>query len=83
MNKAELIEAVAKSTGETKASTAKIVDAVFETIAASSEVTIYGFGKFEHALRAARKGRNPLTGKEIDIPAKTAFVFKASKSQKK
>jgi len=45
-------------------------------------VTIVGFGSFERNLRSARKGRNPSTGAEIDIPEKAVPVFKAGKGFK-
>ena len=63
-----------------------IVDDVFNRIAdelASAEgVNIHNFGKFSVTIRNARKGRNPVTGEEISIPAKKAVQFKPSKTLK-
>ena len=72
-NKAELIENVASSTGLTKKDATAAVDAVFstiqETLAKGEKVQLIGFGNFEVRERAARKGRNPQTGEEIQIAA--------------
>lgn len=72
-NKAELIENVASSTGLTKKDATAAVDAVFstiqETLAKGEKVQLIGFGNFEVRERAARKGRNPQTGQEIQIGA--------------
>ncbi len=86
MNKKELIEKV-KTNCEIKAADAeKYVNEVFSVITgALSEgetVTVTGFGKFEVKERSARKGHNPLTGEEIDIPAKKVANFKAEKKLK-
>jgi len=73
-NKAELIENVASSTGLTKKDATAAVDAVFstiqETLAKGEKVQLIGFGNFEVRERAARKGRNPQTGQEIQIAAR-------------
>lgn len=73
MNKAELIERVAKHTETTKAQTERMLDATLETIRKTvkkgDEVKLVGFGTFTKQKRKARKGRNPQTGKEIKIPA--------------
>lgn len=73
MNKAELIERVAKHTDTTKAQTERMLDATLETIRKTvkkgDEVKLVGFGTFTKQKRKARKGRNPQTGKEIKIPA--------------
>ena len=73
MNKAELIEKVAKATDQTKAQTERTLDATIETIRKAvkkgDEVKLVGFGTFTKQKRKARKGRNPQTGKEIKIPA--------------
>ena len=80
-NKAELIEKVAEKTNLTKKDATASVDAVFSTIqeflAEGEKVQLIGFGNFEVRDRAARKGRNPQTGKEINIPAKKVVKFKA------
>ncbi|MCB0377384.1 MAG: HU family DNA-binding protein [Bdellovibrionales bacterium] len=73
MNKAELIERVAKDTESTKAHTERMLDATLDiirkTVKKGDEVKLVGFGTFTKQKRKARKGRNPQTGKEIKIPA--------------
>lgn len=86
MNKSDLIAAVAAKTGETKkcaeASINAIVDVISATLAKGDKIQLVGFGSFEVRQRAARKGRNPQTGKELKISAKKAPVFKAGKALK-
>ena len=85
-NKAELIESVATSTGLTKKDATAAVDAVFETIqttlSSGEKVQLIGFGNFEVRERAARKGRNPQTGEEIQIAASKVPAFKPGKALK-
>ncbi|KRL14131.1 DNA-binding protein [Schleiferilactobacillus perolens DSM 12744] len=85
-NKAELIDNVAAKTGLTKKDATAAVDAVFSTIQASlakgDKVQLIGFGNFEVRERAARKGRNPQTGAEINIPASKVPAFKPGKALK-
>ena len=82
MNKAELINQVATSTGLSKAKAADAInafmDAVQTTLENSDKVSLVGFGTFETSNRQARKGRNPKTGEEISIPAKRVAKFRAS-----
>ena len=86
MNKADLIAAIKKKTGETKKSAEAIVnafiDVVTEALVDGEKVQLVGFGSFEVRKRAARKGRNPQTKVEIVIPASKAPVFKAGKALK-
>ena len=86
MNKSELINSVAESAGITKKDATAAVEAVFETIQTTlgqgDRVQVIGFGTFEVRERAARKGRNPQTGKEIDIAASKVPAFKAGKALK-
>lgn len=86
MNKTDLINAVAEQADLTKKEAGSAVDAVFESIqnslAKGEKVQLIGFGNFEVRERAARKGRNPQTGKEIDIPASKVPAFKAGKALK-
>ena len=86
MNKSDLIAAVAAKTGETKknaeASINALIDVIAETLASGDKIQLVGFGSFEVRTRAARKGRNPQTGKEMKIAAKKAPVFKAGKALK-
>jgi DNA-binding protein HU-beta len=84
MNKTELTDALAASTGSTKIEAAKAIDALISTITDNvnngNKVTIPGFATFEKVARPARKGRNPATGKEIDIAAKNVVKIKAGKT---
>lgn len=86
MNKTELIAKVAEKTELTKKDATKAVDAVFASISESlqsgDKVQVIGFGNFEVRERAARKGRNPQTGEEIDIPASKVPAFKPGKGLK-
>jgi nucleoid DNA-binding protein len=85
VNKAELIEAVAKITC-TKAEAGNAVNAVIDNIAKAlkkgDSVTLVGFGTFSVKKRKARIGRNPQTGKEIKIAAKKVPAFKPGKELK-
>ena len=78
MNKNELVEAIAEKMGTTK----KEAEAVKEALVDGKKVQIIGFGNFEVRERAARKGRNPQTGKEIEIPASKVPAFKPGKGLK-
>lgn len=86
MNNADLIDAVAASTGSTKADAKKNVDAVVAAISsqlsAGNEVALNGFGKFKVKSRDAREGRNPQTGESIQIAASKSVGFSASKTLK-
>ena len=87
MNKTEFVEAIAKTAGLTKADAGRAVEAGLEVITKALKkgdaVQITGFGTFAVAKRAARKGRNPATGKEIKIAASKAPKFKAGAVLKK
>ncbi len=86
MNKEELVKAVATSAKRSQKDTAEIIGATIETIqktvSKGKKVTLVGFGTFEARKRAARVGRNPQTGKEIKIAAKTVPAFSAGKKFK-
>ena len=86
MNKGDLVEAVAGTTGDSKAGAAASVDAVLDAITSAlrggDKVQISGFGTFEVRSRAARTGRNPQTGATIQIAASKAPAFKAGKALK-
>lgn len=86
MNKQDLIDAVAASTGATKAVSGQAVDAVIEAItdavARGDGVQLVGFGAFSQGKRAARTGRNPSTGATMDIPAAKTIKFTAGKAFK-
>lgn len=79
----DLVNEVASRTGVTKKDTKAAVKATLEAVAdflrGGDSVSLVGFGKFSVRERAARKGRDLRTGKEIDIPAKAYVRFKASK----
>jgi DNA-binding protein HU-beta len=81
MNKGELIDKIAKDTKLTKGQAGDALDAVLGavtgTLAKGGKVTLVGFGTFSVSSRAKRKGRNPRTGKEINIKAKKVAKFKA------
>jgi len=83
MNKADLIDAVASAVQCTKKDAGQAVDAIFGAIRDSlrqgQDVTIVGFGSFEVRARAARKGRNPQTGKTIQIRSRKVPAFRAGK----
>lgn len=86
MNKAQLVEVIAKEAdiSKVKAGTAvdSFISAVTGALKSGDSVTLIGFGSFSTAKRAARVGRNPKTGKEIKIPATTTPKFKAGKALK-
>ena len=86
MNKTELVASVAEKTGLTKKDAEKAVNALFDSVqdalTAGDKVQMIGFGTFEVKERAARKGRNPRTGQDIEIPASKNPVLKAGKALK-
>ena len=86
MNKEELVKEVSKKAKVSQKATADILSATLDTIqktvSKGKKVTLVGFGTFEARKRAARTGRNPQTGKEIKIPAKTVPAFSAGKKFK-
>ncbi|SFT40945.1 DNA-binding protein HU-beta [Lishizhenia tianjinensis] len=81
MNKAELIEAMASDAGLSKADAKKALDgfinATTDALKKGDRISLIGFGSFSISERAARTGRNPQTGKEIQIAAKNVVKFKA------
>ncbi|WP_251717002.1 HU family DNA-binding protein [Lactobacillus agrestimuris] len=85
-NKAELVSDVATKTELTKKDVTAAVDAIFSSIqdelTNGNKVQLIGFGTFEVRHRVARKGRNPQTGKEIEIPASEVPAFKPGKALK-
>ena len=86
MNRQELIDAVAASTGESKASTGEALDAILEAVTSAvtrgETVQLIGFGSFSTGARSERTGRNPSTGETITIPAAKTVKFTAGKSFK-
>ena len=81
MNKAQLIESMAKDAKltkvEAKNALAAVITATTKALSKGDRVALFGFGSFSVTKRAARKGRNPQTGKEIKIAAKKVVKFKA------
>jgi len=86
MNKAELVSAVAEKSGQSAAAVGSVLaafeDVITSTVAGGDKVQIPGFLSFERAQRAARTGRNPATGAEIQIAAATVPKVKVGKSFK-
>jgi DNA-binding protein HU-beta len=86
MTKTDLIAKVAEVTEMTKKDSTKVVDAILDAIAEAlkngEKVQLLGFGTFMVRERAARKGRNPQTGEEIDIPATKVPAWKPAKTLK-
>jgi len=87
VNKADLIEAVAKEAGLSKRAAGDAIDSVIsnvtKTLKKGGEVTLIGFGTFGISKRAARTGRNPQTGATIKIKAKKVPRFRAGAALKK
>jgi len=83
MNKADLIEAIAKDVDLSKADAGKALDSLTKRITQSlkkgENVTLVGFGTFSVSKRKARTGRNPQTGETIKIKAKKVAKFKPGK----
>ena len=81
MNKAELIDQIAKDAGLTKAQANEALDsftgAVVSTLKKGDKVTLVGFGTFSVTARSARNGRNPQTGETLKIKARKVPKFKA------
>ncbi|MCI5569711.1 MAG: HU family DNA-binding protein [Candidatus Alectryocaccobium sp.] len=86
MRKKELAEAIAKKTGLTKANSElavqAFIDVIGEELKNGESVQLIGFGTFDVLDRPARMGRNPLTGKDIEIKASKSPRFKAGKALK-
>jgi DNA-binding protein HU-beta len=92
MNKAEMVERVARKTGVSIRDARAFVDVIFDPnpsvgliakeLLDGGKVAISGFGTFEARPRKARVGRNPHTGELLDIPATRAPAFKAGKPLK-
>ncbi len=86
MNKGQLIDKIAEGADITKASAGRALDAliagVTSELADGGDVALVGFGSFKVSARAARKGRNPQTGAEIQIVASNVPSFKAGKALK-
>jgi DNA-binding protein HU-beta len=83
MNKGDLINKIASDAGITKTQAQEAINSFLNTtsdaLREGDKVTLVGFGTFSTSQRSARKGRNPQTGKEINIPAKKVVKFRAGK----
>lgn len=86
MNKAELVTAIAEKTELSKKDSEKalkaFIDVVTDELKKGEKIQLVGFGTFEVSERAAREGRNPQTGKTMNIAASKAPKFKAGKALK-
>lgn len=86
MNKAELVEAIVQETKLTKSACEKFLDSFITSVRGSIKskggVRLVGFGTFTTAKRKARTARNPQTGKEVTIPARTVPVFRPGQELK-
>lgn len=86
MNKTELVAAISEKTELTKKDSEKalkaLIDVVAEELKKGEKVQLVGFGTFEVVERAAREGRNPLTGESLHIEASKAPKFKPGKALK-
>ena len=86
MNKEELVAEISKKAKVTQKEANEVLSALIETVqktvSKGKKVTLVGFGTWEARKRAARVGRNPQTGKELKIAAKTVPAFSAGKSFK-
>lgn len=86
MNKQEFVQALAEKQGVSLKEASCCLEAVFEVLEgallAGETVKVNNFGVFSVKERAARKGVVPGSGKTIEIPAKKAVTFKASKTLK-
>lgn len=86
MNKNELVSSIAQKSGLTKKDVESVVTGVLDEItsalASGEKVQFVGFGTFEPRQRSSRTGRNPQTGKSINIPATVVPAFKAGNKLK-
>src|SRR5947208_14811860 len=82
MTKADIIESVYEKVGFSKKESAEIVELVFDTVKETLErgdrIKISGFGNFQVRAKKSRVGRNPQTGKEIEISARRVLTFRPS-----
>lgn len=80
MNKGDLIDSLARASGESKRTVSNIVDGLVDTVQKTvkkgEKVTLPGFGTFERRNRSARTARNPRTGEEIQVKASKVPAFK-------
>jgi len=81
LGKTELTDAIADQAGISKKDAQQalkvVLDGIQSSLQGGNDINITGFGKFKVTHRAARKGRNPGTGEELDIPASNQVTFSA------
>jgi DNA-binding protein HU-beta len=86
MNKSDFVSFIAEKNGCTKTESERmlniITDSILESLATGRGISLVGFGAWKIKHRAARKGRNPKTGAEMNIPAYNQVVFSAGKTMK-
>ncbi len=86
MTKSQVLQALAEATGKSRKEASAFMDAlvnlVYKETKNAGEVTLPGLGKMVKKHRAARMGRNPATGEQIQIPAKTVLKFRVAKQAK-
>lgn len=86
MTKSQTIAALAEKLGKSKKEVSEMIDALvdlsYQETKRNGEFTIPGLGKLQKKQRAARMGRNPATGEQIQIPAKTVVKFRLAKAAK-
>ncbi|MFA6428345.1 MAG: HU family DNA-binding protein [Candidatus Buchananbacteria bacterium] len=86
LTKAQILEAIASKTGQAKKDVAAVLEAMTEVayaqVKSAGEFTVPGLGKLVKKHRDARMGRNPATGEQIKIPAKTVVKFRVAKATK-
>ena len=86
MNKSQLLNTLAEKLGKTRKEAGELlevlVDLAYKEAKRVGEFTIPGLGKLQKKQRAARMGRNPATGEQIQIPAKTVVKFRMAKAAK-
>lgn len=87
MTKKEIVKAISEETGRTQLEIKRIVqrtfDAIIETLVTEGRVELRNFGVFQVRPRAARKARNPRTGRQVDVPEKFVVTFKPGKEMEK
>jgi len=86
MTKSQTLAALAEKTGLSKKDVATLLEAMtemaYKEVKSSGEFVVPGIGKLVKVNRKARMGRNPATGEEIQIPAKTVVKFRVAKAAK-
>ena len=82
LTKDHLIESIRKRLGISKSESSRIVESVLEIVKSSlsngEDVLISGFGKFSPRRKASRKGRNPATGEQLQLDARSVVTFRCS-----